>query len=112
MYLQGLSPASFVPALDSQKWVGKNLGVSAPVTQMPGDSPVKKTLGDVLYADRAKTRVSEAEWFGLVQAVARRDQRSLHSLYGRMHQIVFTLVVRIVMNRETAEEVTLDVFHD
>jgi RNA polymerase sigma-70 factor (ECF subfamily) len=29
-----------------------------------------------------------------------------------MHQIVFTLVVRIVMNRETAEEVTLDVFHD
>ena len=86
--------------------------MSAPVTQMPGDSPVKKTLGDVLYADRAKTRVSEAEWFGLVQAVARRDQSSLHSLYGRMHQIVFTLVVRIVMNRETAEEVTLDVFHD
>ena len=79
---------------------------------MPGDSPVKKTLGDVLYADRAKTRVSEAEWLGLVQAVGRRDQSALHSLYERTHRIVFTLIVRIVMNRETAEEVTLDVFHD
>jgi RNA polymerase sigma-70 factor (ECF subfamily) len=29
-----------------------------------------------------------------------------------MHRIVFTLVVRMTNNRETAEELTLDVFHD
>lgn len=86
--------------------------MSAPVTQMPGDPPIKRTLGDVLYADEAKTRISEAEWVDLVRAVASRDQSALHSLYQRTHRIVFTLIVRIVMNRETAEEVTVDVFHD
>ena len=30
----------------------------------------------------------------------------------RTHRIVFTLMVRITNNRETAEELTLDVFHD
>src|SRR3546814_18499343 len=28
------------------------------------------------------------------------------------HRIVFTLIMRITANRETAEEVTIDVFHD
>src|SRR5579864_3523903 len=71
-----------------------------------------KTLGDVLYADRSKFHVSEDEWLQLVRAVAGGDQRALRSLYERTHRIVFTLIVRITMNRETAEEVTLDVFHD
>jgi RNA polymerase sigma-70 factor (ECF subfamily) len=34
------------------------------------------------------------------------------ALYGRAHRAVFTLAMRITANRETAEEVTLDVFHD
>ena len=33
-------------------------------------------------------------------------------LYERAHRAVFTFVMRITANRETAEEVTLDVFHD
>jgi RNA polymerase sigma-70 factor, ECF subfamily len=70
------------------------------------------TLGDVLYADRAKTLVFEKDWVGLVQSIAVGDQRALHALYERTHRIVFTLAVRITNNRETAEEVTLDVFHD
>lgn len=74
--------------------------------------PETKTLGDILYADKAKFRVSEDEWLSLVRAVAGGDQRALHSLYERTHRIVFTLIVRITMNRETAEEVTLDVFYD
>lgn len=74
--------------------------------------PETKTLGDILYADKAKFRVSEEEWLSLVRAVAGGDQRALHSLYERTHRIVFTLIVRITMNRETAEEVTLDVFYD
>ena len=73
---------------------------------------VPKTLGDLLYADKAKVRVSEEDWVMLIRAVAGGDQLALHSLYERTHRIVFTLIVRITNNRETAEEVTLDVFHD
>src|SRR5215467_9980659 len=75
-------------------------------------SPVTKTLGGILYADKAKVRVSEDQWLQLVRAVACGDQRALHSLYEQTNRIVFTLIVRITMNRETAEEVTLDVFYD
>ncbi len=74
-------------------------------------APVTKTLGDIVYADPSKVRVSEDEWLQLVRAVARGDQHALYFLYERTHRIVFTLVVRITMNRETAEEVTLDVFY-
>jgi RNA polymerase sigma-70 factor (ECF subfamily) len=70
------------------------------------------TLGDVLYANRSKALVLEAEWVALVRSVAARDQIALHALYERAHRAVFTFVMRITANRETAEEVTLDVFHD
>ena len=75
-------------------------------------APATKTLGDVLYADKSRLRVSEDEWLQLVRRVAAQDQSALYVLYEQTHRIVFTLIVRIVMNRETAEEVTLDVFHD
>ncbi|MGH8242179.1 MAG: sigma-70 family RNA polymerase sigma factor, partial [Steroidobacteraceae bacterium] len=32
--------------------------------------------------------------------------------YDRAHRIAFTLIMRITQNRETAEELTVDVFHD
>ena len=70
------------------------------------------TLGDLLYADKAKTRVSEEDWVRLVRSVAAGDQAALHALYERTHRIVFTLIMRITRNRESAEELTLDVFHD
>jgi RNA polymerase sigma-70 factor (ECF subfamily) len=72
----------------------------------------QKTLAGILYADTSRPRVSEDEWLKLVRAVAGGDQRALHSLYEQTQRIVFTLVLRIVMNRETAEEVTVDVFYD
>jgi len=68
-------------------------------------------LGDVLYA-RSKRVVPEHEWATLVQSIAGGDQLALHALYDRAHRIVFTLVMRITANRETAEELTIDVFHD
>ena len=71
-----------------------------------------RTLGDLLYVNKAKVRVSEKDWISLVQSIAARDQLALHSLYEQTHRIVFTLIVRITNNRETAEELTLDVFHD
>jgi RNA polymerase sigma-70 factor, ECF subfamily len=70
------------------------------------------TLGELLYADKAKEPVSEKEWIGLVESIAKGDDRALHALYERTHRIVFTLVVRITNNRATAEELTVDVFHD
>jgi RNA polymerase sigma-70 factor, ECF subfamily len=71
-----------------------------------------RALGDLLYADPARTPISEKDWVGLVHSIAAGDQRALHALYERMHRLVFTLSVRITGNRETAEELTLDVFHD
>ena len=70
------------------------------------------TLGDLLYADKTRTPVSEKEWVGLVEAIARGDERALHALYERTHRLVFTLNVRITNNAATAEELTVDVFHD
>ena len=72
----------------------------------------EKRLGDILYADKSRFRVSEEEWLKLIRAIAGGDQSALHSLYEQTHRVVFTLIVRITMNREAAEEVTLDVFYD
>ncbi|HYD24703.1 MAG TPA: sigma-70 family RNA polymerase sigma factor [Croceibacterium sp.] len=75
------------------------------------DAPeVPATLGDVLYA-RPGARVPEREWAALVDAVAAGDEAALHALYERGNRVVFTLALRITANRETAEEVTVDVFH-
>jgi RNA polymerase sigma-70 factor, ECF subfamily len=69
------------------------------------------TLGDVLYA-KSGTPVPEEDWVKLVRLIATGDEAALHALYERTHRIVFTLIMRIAANRETAEELTLDVFHD
>jgi RNA polymerase sigma-70 factor (ECF subfamily) len=70
------------------------------------------TLGDLLYAGQTTRPVSEGEWVALVRAIGSGDQGALHTLYERMHRLVFTMIVRITNNRQTAEELTLDVFHD
>jgi RNA polymerase sigma-70 factor, ECF subfamily len=71
-----------------------------------------RTLGDLLYADDTKPRVPERHWIGLVQSIARGDQHALYALYEQAHRLVFTLMVRITNDRATAEELTVDVFHD
>ena len=69
------------------------------------------TLGDVLYA-KSKSPAPEQDWVTLVQSIAAADQVALHALYERAHRPVFTLIMRITANREIAEELTVDVFHD
>jgi RNA polymerase sigma-70 factor (ECF subfamily) len=76
-----------------------------------GSQKSPATLGDVLYG-KPKTPVPEQEWATLVQLIAAGDQHALHALYEMAHRIVFTLIMRITANRETAEELTIDVFHD
>lgn len=78
----------------------------------PKDERSPGTLGEVLYAKSTRPLVSEAEWVALVRSIAAGDQGALHALYERAHRVVFTLTMRLTANRETAEEVTLDVFHD
>jgi RNA polymerase sigma-70 factor (ECF subfamily) len=70
------------------------------------------TLGDVLYSKPGKPFISEQEWVALVRAVAAGDEAALHALYERAHRPVYTLIMRLTANRETAEELTVDVFHD
>ena len=86
--------------------MAKSVVMSKESTEKPA-----ATLGDVLYA-RSKPPVLEQEWAALVQSVAGGDQLALHALYERAHRIVFTLMMRMTANRETAEELTIDVFHD
>jgi RNA polymerase sigma-70 factor (ECF subfamily) len=71
-----------------------------------------QTLGDVLYAKPPKGLIPEEDWVRLVRSVAGGDQLALHALYERAHRVVFTLSMRITGSRATAEELTLDVFHD
>src|ERR1051326_4002245 len=83
---------------------------SASSHDQPESTP--KTLGDLLYSNKDKIPVPESEWVNVLKAIAAGDQAALHSLYQRTHRLVFTLIVRITNSRETAEELTIDVFHD
>ena len=89
---------------------------------MDPDAPIREVsrepaedaglLGQLLYAGAAQAPVPESEWVRLVRSMAAGDQSALQALYERAHRLVYTLSLRITRNRETAEEVTLDVFHD
>jgi RNA polymerase sigma-70 factor, ECF subfamily len=84
---------------------------SASAIERQSTQSAPTTLGDVLYAG-SKVLVPEQEWVALVQSIASGDELALHGLYERAHRPVFTLIMRITANRETAEELTIDVFHD
>jgi RNA polymerase sigma-70 factor, ECF subfamily len=84
------------------------MSATLPEAENKHDSP-GKTLGDLLQADQARP---EREWVGLLEAIAAGDQLALRVLYGRSHRLVFTLSMRLVQNRASAEEVTVDVFHE
>jgi RNA polymerase sigma-70 factor, ECF subfamily len=72
----------------------------------------RATLGGLLYADPSRSRAQEAEWTAAVAAIAGGDQAALRALFERAHRVTFTLIMRITRNRQTAEELTVDVFHD
>jgi RNA polymerase sigma-70 factor, ECF subfamily len=98
-------PASTIPA--------RLLTVSTTIrTDGQRSDAAPATLGDVLYAKTAGVRVSESDWVRLVRSIAAGDQFALRDLYERTHRLVYTLTLRMTHSRETAEELTLDVFHD
>ncbi len=50
------------------------------------------------------------EWMGLISRTAKGDQAALGSLYDQSSPQVYGLILRIVGDHHTAEEVTLDVY--
>ncbi len=55
-------------------------------------------------------RISEQDERALVAAIARREADALERLYERYRMVVFHLAFKILNNRESAEEVVLEVF--
>ena len=80
-----------------------------PAGKGPRESETR-TLADLLHPDG--TKAPESEWIALLQSIAHGDQQALYALYERTHRLVFTLMVRMSNDLATAEELTLDVFHD
>jgi RNA polymerase sigma-70 factor (ECF subfamily) len=87
------------------------MGVVDRVDLPQRDEAPPATLGEIVLVG-PKSPTPEDEWVALVRSIAARDERALHALYHRTHRIVFTLILRITRSRETAEELTVDVFHD
>ena len=54
--------------------------------------------------------VQEQEWGQLIAQTAQGNQRALATLYDRTSSQVYGLALKILDNREAAEEVTLDVY--
>jgi RNA polymerase sigma-70 factor (ECF subfamily) len=67
-----------------------------------------RVLASLLSAERS---TPESEWVELVQRIAGHDQSALRDLYERTRGIVFTVIVRILRDPQSAEEVALDVYH-
>jgi anti-sigma factor ChrR (cupin superfamily) len=81
------------------------------VGQPPAWSASPGTLGAVLYS-RPSPVVSEADWVSLVRAIAERDERALHALCERTHDVVLELVSRITGDRRRAEALAIEVLLD
>jgi len=71
-----------------------------------------QTLAALLYADSTTHPVPEREWLELMHGIGSRDYTAMRDLYERTHRIVFTLLMRLTNDRTTAEELTVDVFHE
>lgn len=60
--------------------------------------------------DSTEFRARDQDWVALIKKVASGDQSAVTTLYDSTSRMVFGLIVRIIGDRETAEEVLLDVF--
>jgi RNA polymerase sigma-70 factor (ECF subfamily) len=58
----------------------------------------------------AEQSAQEQEWIGLIAKTAQGDQAAFGALYDQSSPQVYGLILRIVANTHTAEEVMLDVF--
>lgn len=68
------------------------------------------TLGEVIYGKLSAPPRPESEWARLVSAIAAGNGAALLSLYDRTARAVYTLLVRLTFDRETAEALLVDVY--
>src|ERR1044071_3163695 len=64
----------------------------------------------VLAQNLVETRTRDQDWFALIQRVASGDQSAIATFYDTTSRLTFGLILRILNDRETAEEVLLDVY--
>src|SRR6516162_8887306 len=76
------------------------------------DHRAQGTLGGLLYSRRTNDLPFEEDWVAPVRSMATGNRLALRELYGRSYRLVLTLTLRITGNRATAEELTVDVFHE
>ena len=60
--------------------------------------------------DSIESQMRDQDWVALIKRVADGDQYALNTLYDATNRLVFGLVLRILNDRSTAEEVILDVY--
>jgi RNA polymerase sigma-70 factor (ECF subfamily) len=60
--------------------------------------------------DSFETQMRDQDWVALIKRVAEGDNYALNQLYDSTNRLVFGLVLRILNDRSTAEEVLLDVY--
>jgi RNA polymerase sigma-70 factor, ECF subfamily len=70
------------------------------------------TLGDVLFTGDTSELVSEAQWVALLQSVAARNERALLELFNKTQGVVFGFISCVVNDRDIAESLTVEVFHE
>ncbi len=75
-------------------------------------SDAAPTLGGLLNSVDTIAHTAEKEWVALVRAIAAGDTGAFGTLYMSTHGIVFTSIARITGHRATAEELTVEVFHE
>lgn len=64
----------------------------------------------MLAQDSTESRARDQNWVVLIKGIAEGDQSAMATLYDSTSKLVFGLVLRILQDRETAEEVLLDVY--
>lgn len=60
--------------------------------------------------DSRKLSTRDQDWAALIKRVADGDQSALTTLYDSTSRLVFGLILRVVTDRSSAEEVLLDVY--
>lgn len=60
--------------------------------------------------DSREISTRDQDWAALIDSIAAGDQSALTTLYDSTSRLVFGLILRVVGDRSTAEEVVLDVY--
>jgi RNA polymerase sigma-70 factor, ECF subfamily len=76
-----------------------------------GQAPASVPLGKATSSDSGRTgRASEDPWTSLVARMAVGDQEALARLFDETGSLVYGLSLRMLRNREDADEILLDVY--